>query len=153
MRGAVTTTKPIGELRGNEFVLVDHLWPIPGADLTKHAPEARAALENPLWSDKVAGPDLMRRWLGSLALLVAGRMSSDEAKSRVAIYAEMLGVRGIPAAVLTKEGLERAASKFTWFPSYAEVSSFIGEDVEIFTELRRRLVLIAALDDKGPDGA
>lgn len=63
------------------------------------------------------------KWLASLGVLLAGRMSLDEAKVRVAAYTELLDM---PEYCFTKESLGNAAREFHWWPSFKELDDFLS---------------------------
>jgi hypothetical protein len=65
-------------------------------------------------------------WLGQLGVLTAGKMTADDARMRLAAYAGMLS--DAPIGAFTRESLKRAARKFTWFPTFSEVSEFIDKE-------------------------
>lgn len=65
-------------------------------------------------------------WLGQLGILTAGKMTADDARMRLAAYAGMLS--DAPIGAFTRESLKRAARKFTWFPTFSEVSEFIDKE-------------------------
>ncbi|MBS4048141.1 MAG: hypothetical protein KG075_17480 [Alphaproteobacteria bacterium] len=77
--------------------------------------------------------DGKRRWLASIAVASAGKMSSSEAEKRLALYADLLDHE---AGCFTKSSLARAAAKFKWFPSFAEVKEELDAE-------RRRLYVEA----------
>lgn len=63
------------------------------------------------------------KWLASLGVLLAGKMSIDEAKVRIAAYTELLDM---PEYCYTKESLGNAAREFQWWPSFKELDDFLG---------------------------
>lgn len=94
------------------------------AETRAHAATAAAHLEQSLAVESDA--DGVAKWLGQLGILTAGKMTADDARMRLAAYAALLEH---PAGCFTKGSLKRAAVKFTWFPSFAEVSEFLDGEV------------------------
>lgn len=66
----------------------------------------------------------MTEWLTRLGVLVAGQMPVADAKLRVRAYAIDLD---FPALCFTDQTRVAAAKRFTWFPSFAELSAFFEE--------------------------
>jgi len=79
------------------------------------------------------------KWIGSLLTLCTGRKEIGDVKAKIIAYSAMMEY---PAFVFTKSSLAEAASKFTWFPAYAELVEFLDSAVSEHRTLIRRLTSI-----------
>lgn len=95
-------------------------------------------------------PHVAAQWLGQLGILTAGKMTADDAKVRLSAYAAMLEHS---VGCFTKASLRKAATKFTWFPSFAEVSAFLDGELWWLKAQHVRLERIAnaAPPHRAPD--
>lgn len=75
-----------------------------------------------------ASEEQIQNWLATLGLLIAGKMDVEDVKMRLFAYSRLM--IDIPPELLTERSLRKAALKFKWFPSFAELNDF-------FLELRR----------------
>lgn len=93
--------------------------------------QAGAALAQ--WSERYApAPDQAKRdWLVKLGLLVAGTMTEADARVK---SAALIDVIDHPSGCFTKHSLRRAAERFKFWPSFAELKELLDE------ELRRQRV-------------
>lgn len=82
----------------------------------------------------------VERWLGALGTLVAGQLSAEDARTRIAAYAAMLNY---PRHAYTRSSLDAAARGCKWFPSYAEVCQLL--DAEVAAAHRQRHLLRRAI--------
>jgi hypothetical protein len=83
---------------------------------------------------------LVAKWLGALGVLCAGQMTAADAKVKIAAYAPLLEC---PASVLTRRTLQDAGRSFKWFPSFAEVSTFLDCHTWVMRKLAARLKLLS----------
>lgn len=83
--------------------------------------------------------DIVQKWLNSLGLLVAGKMSADEAKVRISAYAYLLD---LPGYAYDKENLRKAAIEFKWWPSFGELHEFLKRQDNEISRTYWRLKLI-----------
>lgn len=128
---------------GAEFVEV--AWKPPAFVSDELATEARqlaAAMQTAI--DRPAEQAKLAEWLASLGALVVSGAGADEARTKVAAMASMLADR-VPATLLTRATLERAARRWKWFPAYAEVAEFFdGEQRALETAISRMRRLVEA---------
>lgn len=82
----------------------------------------------------------VRKWLIGLGTLCAGQMELSDAKVKIGAYATLLQV---PIFLLTTENLREAGAKFSWFPSFAEVSAFFEAKLIPLRVMQTRLTLLA----------
>ena len=82
------------------------------------------------------------KWIVALGACTAGQMSADDVKMKVKVYADLLDE---PEFAYTKESLKAAATKFKWFPSFAELQEFLECQGGEIRRLNRRLVAISTL--------
>lgn len=95
-----------------------------------------------------AGHDAKQQWLEQLGVLCAGRMTADEARLKTTGYASLLDHE---AGCFTRSSLKLLASKFSWFPSFAEVKAELDQVRRRLHQDRHRLRLLAA-GDKPKEG-
>ncbi|MFM2044715.1 MAG: hypothetical protein RLY86_3291 [Pseudomonadota bacterium] len=114
-----------GVMTANGFEMRPGVWRAPATvplsirqEANSRAAEISAHLGTP------ASRDSLKRWLGSLAALVAGNMPIEELQIRAGAYSDLLDVPGV---LLTKATLKAAAARFRFFPSFEEVNAFFGE--------------------------
>ena len=88
-----------------------------------------------------AAPEDIRAWLAKLGLLGAGNMPEDRATAKLVAYSAFLFP--LPTGILTEETAERAARKFKWFPSYAEIVEFLDAETLELKNMRQRARMIA----------
>ena len=91
--------------------------------------------------DKADGRSIAE-WVGKLGILVAGNMTADDARAKMAAYGSMLAGQ-YPRAMLTRDVLDRAARAFKWFPSYSELSEHLDREFRRMQHERRRLEALA----------
>jgi len=118
-------------------------WHPPAVVTPEQRAAAKAALGERLLAlaTNVTGRQAVE-WVLSLAMLTAGRaMSTEDAKARATAYASMLA--DYPAAVLTRESLQRAATDFKFFPSYAELVERLDVEVRRLKREQRKLEQLA----------
>lgn len=89
---------------------------------------------------KPADKKLIEKWLVHLGVLCAGQISVEDAKAKVIAYAELMDY---PAGVLNRRTLADAGRAFKWFPSFAEVSSFLDGRTWAMRKLAARLKMLA----------
>jgi len=115
----------------------------PGSQLSI-PPSVRAEAERALQAiDDALQPApqaTVERWLGALGTLVAGQLSAEDARTRIAAYAAMLNY---PRHAYTRSSLDAAARSCKWFPSYAEVCQLL--DAEVAAAHRQRHLLRRAI--------
>lgn len=85
---------------------------------------------------------ITRKWLGTLGVMCAGKMEIADARAKIAVYAANLRH---PEFCFTQDTLVEAGKKFTWFPSFAEVSAFLDEIEKPTRELAERVKRIAEM--------
>lgn len=94
-------------------------------------------------------PDLAAHWLFKLGVLTSsGRMTPQEAAMKLDAYPGMLARKPYPAACFTPETLEKAASTFRFFPTYAELTDFLDQQCRLFD---RNLDRVSRLVGQGVD--
>jgi len=132
------------------------VWTPPVVVPPSMSAEARAALgtmEQTVLT--TAGLETVRKWLVALGNVTASAATEDEARVKVTA---MLGLLDdYPAGCFTKSTLRHAASSFTFFPSFAELSKLLdGEAGRLRTRADRLRVIAAgagARRDRGGDDA
>ncbi|WP_341702602.1 hypothetical protein [Ferrovibrio sp.] len=82
------------------------------------------------------------KWLVSLGTLSAGRMSLEEARTRATGYADLLS-DDFEAGCFTRGSLKRVAARYTWFPSFAEVTEALMVEKRRLWKERERLKRLA----------
>lgn len=125
---------------GGGFYLVEKPWNMPENPSAVLIQDARSALP---WAEdqcRPAAKEALAKWLNSLGVLCAGKMSAQDAAAKLQAYSAMLEV---PASILTKTTLDEAAREFQWFPSYAEISQFLEAKAGAKHKIRDRLRAIA----------
>ena len=94
----------------------------------------------------------LRKWLSSLAVLVAGgRSSAEDAEIKLNAYAGMLQGK-MPVCAFTRDTLDRAARRFKFLPSYAELTEFLSSVVSPKTARASRLAYVLKLPLPEPPG-
>lgn len=97
--------------------------------------EARRMLE--ALSLDQADEQTTAKWLTALGTMTAtGKMTVDDAKAKLLAFAKMLRY---PAGCFSRDSLDRAGRRFSWFPSYAEVAEFLDGERDRLATRRRRL--------------
>ncbi|MFC5353525.1 hypothetical protein [Azospirillum himalayense] len=81
----------------------------------------------------------VRQWLLDLAPLVAVSISASDAAQKLDAYVGMLEY---PAAVYTKASLAKAARRFKFFPTFAELADFFDGQLSEVRIKRQRLQAI-----------
>jgi hypothetical protein len=66
-------------------------------------------------------------WLNDLAAMTAGQTPLADAKAKIATIAEVLLCDFPDQRCYSKQSLYAAAREFKWFPTYAELSSFMAK--------------------------
>lgn len=92
-----------------------------------------------------ADGDVVRKWLGDLGVLVAGAMGVDEARAKLAAYANLIA-DDFPRAAFTRRTLATAGRRFKFFPSFSELSEFLDET---HGDLRTKVDRLQALAKPG----
>lgn len=112
-----------------------------------------AALHQIAWSElaevrealRPASKATIRKWLASLAVLVAGgRTTADDAKIKLDAYVAMMEGH-MPVCAFTRDSLDRAARKFKFLPSYAELVELLSAVTDPKRGRERRLVHVLNL--------
>lgn len=124
--------------------LVEEPWRLPAAP-----PEVRAEAGRVLriLEPQTARADkgIVAKWLGSLGVLCAGQMSAADAKAKLGAYSALLDY---PAGCFTEASLRDAATRFKWFPAFAEVAEFLDEVAKPIRQKADRLAKIAGAPDE-----
>lgn len=82
-----------------------------------------------------------RRWLDSLGMFVVGKTTVEDLSARIEAYAGI--ACKYPRGVFTKSSLERAAEKFKFWPSYAEIREFLDDEKKrIYLDQHRLQVIV-----------
>lgn len=123
-----------------EAYQIEVAWEMPRPVTEKMVADAKAYFPVAQTDCQNAGRDAIERWLTALGTLCAGKMGVEEAQAKLKAYSSMLEV---PASVLTKQTLDEAARKFTWFPAYGEIAEFLDSKAQIKRKIRDRLDRIA----------
>lgn len=118
-------------------------WEPPTLLADRTITEARALV--PALTDQLtpAREGVRLQWLAQLGILVAGVMSSGDAKAKAQAYAPALDY---PALCFTTETKIEAARRFKWFPSFAELAEFFDEICKPRREQLQRVRAIGALE-------
>ena len=109
-------------------------WKLPAvvtSEMRSDADAASRVLWRALRPASMADAEL---WLASLGSLTISRKDADDAEAAIRAMAGLLD--DVPVAVLTQEVLRKAAKKFKWWPSFAELAEFLDTEK---AELERRL--------------
>lgn len=89
-------------------------------------------------------------WVGKLGILVAGSMTADDARAKMAGYGSMLAGR-YPRALLSRDVLDRCARAFKWFPSYSELADRLDlEHQRLKREQKRLEALVGRAEGPAP---
>lgn len=122
-------------------------WEIPKVtsslrnDAKRMLPLAEAELELAKISDR-------QKWLMTLGVLCSGNLTAADAKEKLSAYGYLLKYSD---AVFTEETLEGAGRKFTWFPSFSELASFLDElELPILNRVARLSKIASAKIDNEP---
>jgi hypothetical protein len=105
------------------------------SEAARAIPQAEAAL-------RPADKQTAREWLMALGVLVAGQMTTNDAKAKIGAYAPLLDH---PACCFTRATLEEAGRQFKFFPAFAEIAAFLDEQRAPLVLMRGRLKAIAAV--------
>lgn len=117
-------------------------WKLPAVisdDMRSEADTASRVLWRALRPSRIADVEL---WLASLGSLTASRKDADDADAAIRAMAGVLD--DVPVAVLTQDTLRKAAKRFKWWPSYAELGEFLDAEKSV---LERRLKRLRAIVD------
>ena len=110
-------------------------WKPPAVVITEVRQEAATrAAEAAQWMQPVDDATV-RQWLSDLGVLVAGSLSVEEARAKLAAYTSLIEGE-YPRACFTKKMLAEAGRRFKWFPSFGEVVAYLDE---VKGDLRVRL--------------
>jgi len=120
---------------------VEALWRMPETISQDLIEEARQAIPAAEAACQPAPKEALSKWLNSLGVLCAGRMSAEDAAVKLQAYSAMLEV---PASILNKHTLDEAARQFQWFPSYSEIAQFLDPRAAAKTKILDRVRRIAA---------
>ena len=93
--------------------------------------------------DRRADDPVVRRWLASLALAVAGSMNAEDAKAKLMVMT-MIFAKRYPASMWTDDRLAEVATSCKWFPSAAELATILDAHVDRMAEERDRAERVAA---------
>ncbi len=99
--------------------------------------------------DRRADDPVVRRWLASLALAVAGSMNAEDAKAKLMVMT-MIFAKRYPASMWTDDRLAEVATSCKWFPSAAELAAILDAHVERMAEERTRAEKVAAAGSEDP---
>jgi len=130
-----------GYIGENGFDVRRAEWKPPAVIPDSLRAEARGVLARVDLENKADGRSIAE-WVGKLGILVAGNMTADDARAKMAAYGSMLAGQ-YPRAMLTRDGLDRAARAFKWFPSYSELSEHLDREFRRMQRERRRLEALA----------
>jgi len=100
--------------------------------------------------DRRADDPVVRRWLASLALAVAGSMNAEDAKAKLQVMTLIFAKR-YPAIMWTDDRLAEVACACKWFPSAAELSAILDGHVERMADERDRAERVASASTAGTD--
>ena len=119
-------------------------WQPPAVIPAALAMEARAQLE---WLDahamQPAETGDIRAWLLALGNAVAASSGLTAAAVEVKLSALLGLLDDYPAGTFSKAALRRAAKRFKFFPSFAELDDLLAEEAAELREKRKRLHTIA----------
>lgn len=122
--------------------LIPVAWTPPDTITPEVQREARELLEQHERASQPADMAAVRIWLAGLGMLTAGKMTAEDAKSKILAYA---GTMKYPAGVFTQDSLDRAGRNFKkWFPTYGEVCEFLDREKSAIGVKAGRLRIIAA---------
>lgn len=93
-------------------------------------------------------PGIVVRWLNSLGILTAGRISAEDAELKVGAYASILD---FPSGCYTQHSLKRAAETFKFWPSMAELTELLKDEERRIHVDKHRLSIIAKPPEKKPE--
>jgi hypothetical protein len=125
-------------------------WDRPKAFPDRLRPVAEDALASLNAELTPASDGALRKWLSSLAVLVAGgRSTADDAQIKLNAYAAMLEGT-LPVCAFTRDTLDKAARKFKFLPSYAELTEFLSAVVSPKTARANRLAYVLKLPPPEP---
>lgn len=89
-------------------------------------------------------------WVGKLGILVAGSMTADDARAKMAGYGAMLAGQ-YPRALFSRDVLDRCARAFKWFPSYSELADRLDlEHRKLVREQKRLETLVGRAEGATP---
>lgn len=145
---AVKGTPVYGE---NGFDADATTWSMPSriteamiAEAKRKLPEAEAAC-SPTTREGIL------RWIGNLGIRCRSTPDPEQAKTQAVSYAQGFEHAKIPGISFTHGTLEKAASRFTFFPAYAELRDFLLEQASPQLRLARRLKMIAEAKPTTPE--
>lgn len=125
-------------------------WDRPQTFPARLRPAAESALAAVNAELVPASDAALRKWLSSLAVLVAGgRSSAEDAEIKLNAYAAMLEGK-MPVCAFTRDTLDRAARKFKFLPSYAELTELLSAIVSPRTARANRLAYVLKLPPPEP---
>lgn len=125
-------------------------WDRPSTFPVRLRPAAESALAAVNAELVPASDAALRKWLSSLAVLVAGgRSSAEDAEIKLKAYAAMLDGK-MPVCAFTRDTLDRAARKFKFLPSYAELTELLSAIVSPKTARANRLAYVLKLPPPEP---
>lgn len=131
-----------GEDSPNAGQVIEVPWTLPATITPAMIAEARRHLPNAEAEAKPPARDKIREWLGMLGVLCAGKMSADDARTKMIAYSEFLDH---PAAVFTKETVQRASREFRkyGFPSHGNIAAFLDREARPILDRLHRLERLA----------
>ena len=135
----LVSTKTKAVYREDGFDVVEVPWYPPKLNDAERK-EAEDAYKVMAASLEPASDSLKQKWLATLGSLVAGNMPAIEAQARLKAFSV---VWDVPACLLTKEALRASASRFKWFPSFAELDGFMKELEKPMRTREKRLRIMA----------
>lgn len=127
---------------GGQFDLVEGEWKPPANPSPAIVVAAQTELQRLNVLSQPAAAASVQSWLGSLGVLCAGgKTSVTDAALKLQAYSDLLAGR-YSAGLFTKASLGRARREFSWFPTFAEVASFLDREAAAFRVRERRLAQI-----------
>jgi hypothetical protein len=140
---------PISAMGGDGQYETRAGWIAPIAVDPRDAAEARRyAVACAEELERRAEDAVVRRWLASLALAVAGGMNADDAKAKLQVLTLIFAKR-YPASMWTDDRLADVARACKWFPSASELSDILDKHVERMEAVRVRAETVANTKPNG----
>ena len=118
-------------------------WTLPKGLTAETIEEAKRALPGAEELMKPAAPKIVVKWLTALGIHCAGTIKEVEAEARVAAYGRTLADLAAPACFFTRSTLTAAATKFPFFPDFANLIDFLKEETQDIRRTAERLRKIA----------
>lgn len=139
-------TRPVYAEHGGDVKFAPDAWKEPAKVDPALRDEARNWLAVMMRGTRMAGTQMVQRWLVSLMPFVALKgMPMDEARTKVAAYAAQM--QEMPEYLFTQANLGAAARFFKWFPEYADLMAwFDKEDVAHRQRMERANIVARGRD-------